>query len=130
MLKPDNPFSAFLVSTISFAHPASVTIRQARQLVRPPLAEGCLRVPVFLLQDASVHGGGEPAAGSGFTDWFLPLDPGLSKDSHQQAAPDVIRVRIRDPELSSTPLHVLVICRRIQVTRSQARAGRRSDPSA
>ena len=40
---------------------------------------------------------------------FLPLDPGLPKDAHQQAAPDILRVRIRYPKPSSAPLHVLVI---------------------
>src|ERR1035441_10696150 len=40
---------------------------------------------------------------------FLPRDPGLPKDAHQQAAPDVLGVRIRDPKFSSAPLHVLVV---------------------
>jgi hypothetical protein len=38
---------------------------------------------------------------------FLALDPGLPKDAHQQAATDVLGVRIRDPKFSSAPLHVL-----------------------
>ena len=32
---------------------------------------------------------------------FLPLDPGLPKDAHQQAATDVLRVRIGSPNASS-----------------------------
>lgn len=40
---------------------------------------------------------------------FLPLDAGLPQDAHQQAATYILRVGIRDPELSSASLHVLVI---------------------
>ena len=54
---------------------------------------------------------------------FLALDPALPKDAHQQAATDVVRVRIRDPKLSSAPLHVLVIAsgyRRLEAQRTEA----------
>ena len=43
---------------------------------------------------------------------FLAFDAGLPKDAHQQTAADVVRVRIWDSELSSAPLHVLVIAAR------------------
>src|ERR1017187_10046402 len=45
------------------------------------------------------------------------------KDGHQQAATDVLGVRIRDPKFSSAPLHVLVIAsgyRRLEAQRTEA----------
>src|ERR1035437_9572329 len=44
------------------------------------------------------------------------------KDAHQQAATDILRVRIRYPKLSSAPLHVLVISaghRRLEAQRTE-----------
>src|ERR1035437_7766335 len=44
------------------------------------------------------------------------------KDAHQQAATDVLGVRIRDPKFSSAPLHVLVIAsgyRRLEAQRTE-----------
>src|ERR1035438_394465 len=40
---------------------------------------------------------------------FLPPDPGLPQDAHQQAAAYVLRVWIRDPKLYTAAFHVLVI---------------------
>ena len=43
---------------------------------------------------------------------FLPLDPGLPKDAHQQAATDVLGVRIGDPHQRPAVLSWLMLARR------------------
>src|ERR1017187_10380385 len=54
---------------------------------------------------------------------FLPPDPGLPQDAHQQAAAYVLRVWIRDPKLYTAAFHVLVIAtgyRRLEAQCTQA----------
>ena len=43
---------------------------------------------------------------------FLPVDPGLPKDAHQQAATDVLGVRIGDPHQRPAVLSWLMLARR------------------
>ena len=54
---------------------------------------------------------------------FIAADAGLPKDAQQQPATDVLRVGIRYPELSSAPLHLLVVASghgRLEAQRAKA----------
>ena len=74
-----------------------------------------------MLRQQRARGSGYPPTGLKVFP-LLTFDPGLSEDSHQQAAADVLSMRIWYPEPSSAPLHVLVIAaghRRLEPQRTE-----------